>query len=152
MQRIPVKEFMASDLVAAGPDMLLTDLVQLLREHRLRGMPVVDDSGSVVGAVSETDLFLKEHPVPFSTEKVPSLLGQVIDKQDVDQVELCQQMTVGQVMTENVVSVDEDATLEDVALLMHERHLSMVPVLRGGSLVGVVRRNDVLQILYGQTE
>ncbi len=150
MKRIPVKEFM-SDIVAARADMLLSDLVQMLREHGVRNAPVVDDAGSLVGVVSETDLFLKAHPVPFSTEKVPALLGKVVDKEGVDQVERCRRMRVGEVMTEKTVSVGEDATLEDVALLMYDRRLSMVPVVRDRLVVGVVRRNDLLQVLYGQT-
>ncbi len=148
MNKIPVSDFMQRDPVTAKPDMPLIELVSILRAGGRRGLPVTDDDNRLVGVVSETDLFLKEHPVPFSTEKVPSLLGQVIDKQQVDQVSRVREMKVGQVMTHKSVTVREDATLEETALLMCERHLSMVPVVSDEVLVGVVRRCDILAILY----
>ena len=148
MNTIPVRDFMQRDPVTARPEMPLTELVALLRQGGRRGLPVTDEDNRLVGVVSETDLFLKEHPVPFSTEKVPSLLGQVIDKGQVAQVQQCKEMKVKDVMTKKSVTVSEDTTLADTALLMHGRHLSMVPVVTDERLIGVVRRNDILGILY----
>ncbi len=150
MKRTPVSRFMSRELIVARPEMPLTKLVALLQEHCVRGLPVTDESNRLVGVVSETDLFLKEKGVPFSLEKVPSLLGQVVDRDEVDQVELCKKVRVGEVMTSTVTSVAEEATLEEVAMLMYERHLTMLPVVRDGELVGVVRRIDVLRLLYGE--
>ncbi len=149
MKRIPVSRFMSRELIAARQEMPLTELVGLLQEHCVRGLPVIDQAKRVVGVVSETDLFLKEKGVPFSLEKVPSLLGQVVDKDEVGQVELCKKVTVGEVMSSTVTTVDEETTLEDVAMLMYERHLTMLPVVDDGELTGVVRRIDVLRLLYG---
>ncbi len=149
MKRIPVSRFMSRELIAARQEMPLTELVGLLQEHAVRGLPVIDQAKRVVGVVSETDLFLKEKGVPFSLEKVPSLLGQVVDKDEVGQVELCKKVTVGEVMSSTVTTVDEETTLEDVAMLMYERHLTMLPVVDDGELRGVVRRIDVLRLLYG---
>jgi hypothetical protein len=80
MNAIPVREFMQRDPVTAKPEMSLIELVALMRRDARRGLPVTDDDNRLVGVITENDLFLKEHPLPFSTEKVPSLLGQVIDK------------------------------------------------------------------------
>jgi CBS domain-containing protein len=148
MNTLPVTEIMEREPPAANPDMMLTDLVALFVKHGYRALPVTDDEGHLLGVVSETDLFLKEHTVPFSTERFPSLLGQMIDKQDIDHVKGTHQMTVSQVMSGRAATLDESATMEDIALLMCARHLAMVPVVRGRKLVGVVRRKDLLKILY----
>lgn len=148
MNTLSVTEFMEHDPPSARTDMLLTELVAKFKRHGYRTLPVTDEEGSVIGVVSETDLFLKEHTVPFSTERIPSLLGQMIDKQDIDRVKATHKMTVGEVMTGRATTVGESATMEEVALLMCARHLAMVPVVRDGKLVGVVRRRDLLQILY----
>lgn len=148
MKNIPVKDFMQRQPDAARATMRLPELISLLRERGYRALPVTDEAGRVVGVVSETDLFLKEHTLPFSTEKVPSLLGKVISKEQIDQPRQRRLMTVGEVMHQGAVTVDEETTLEDLAILMCERRLSMVPVVRDGSLVGVVRRGDVLEIIY----
>ncbi len=150
MKRIPVREFMQREPVSAHPEMPLPELVTLLRDGGYRALPVTDADGKVVGVISETDLFLKEHALPFSTQKVPSLLGEMIGKDQINQVAGCREMTVDEVMHPSAVTIGEDITLEDLSLLMCERHLSMVPVVRDDLLVGVVRRGDILAILYGE--
>jgi CBS domain-containing protein len=149
MKTISVTEFMSRDLSAAREDMLLPDLVKMLDERKVRGLPVVDDNGNVTGIVTETDIFLKEKGVPFSMEKVPSLLGQIIDPAEVDKVEGCRQVPVGDVMTRKVTTVTEDATLEEVTMVMYEKHVTLLPVLVDGKLSGVVRRVNILRRLYG---
>lgn len=148
MKRIQVREFMQREPETADAEMLLAELVALLRKGGYRALPVTDSSGGVVGVISESDLFLKEHTLPFSTQRLPSLLGEVINKEQIDVVGSRAEMTVGEVMHPGAVTVDEETTLEDLAILMCERQLSMVPVVRDGKLVGVVRRGDILKIIY----
>lgn len=150
MKNIPVKQFMQRQPETAHGDMLLHQLVALLRNGGYRALPVTDEAGKVVGVVSETDLFLKQHALPFSTEKVPSLLGKMISKEQIDEVKRCREMTVSEVMHPSAVTVEEETTLEDLAILMSERRLSMVPVVRDGLLVGVARRGDLLAVIYGE--
>ncbi len=150
MKNIPVRQFMQRRPAAVPEGMLLQQLVTELREGGFRALPVVTEEGKVAGVVSETDLFLKEHRLPFSTEKMPSLLGKLISKEQIDEVERRRKMTVGEVMHPGAVTVDEETTLEDLAILMCERRLSMVPVVRDDLLVGVARRSDVLAVIYSE--
>ena len=148
MKETPVSEFMSRDLTAASKEMPLTELVALFKENKVRGLPVTDDDDRLLGVVTERDIFLKEKGVPFSLETVPTLLGQVIDKADIDQVELCRQVTVEDVMRANVATVTETDTLEDVGMLMYEEKRALVPVVKDHKLVGVVRRIHVLREIY----
>lgn len=148
MKETPVSEFMSRDLTAARKDMPLTELVALFKEHKVRGLPVTDEDDRLLGVVTERDIFLKQKGVPFSLETVPTLLGQVVDKADINQVELCRQVTVEEVMRENVATVTETDTLEDVGMLMYEERRALVPVVDDEKLVGVVRRIHVLKELY----
>lgn len=148
MKETPVSEFMSRDLTAASKEMPLTELVALFKENKVRGLPVTDDDDRLLGVVTERDIFLKEKGVPFSLETVPTLLGQVIDKADIDQVELCRQVTVEDVMRANVATVTETDTLEDVGMLMYEEKRALVPVVKDDKLVGVVRRIHVLREIY----
>ena len=151
MKRTPVKEFMDREPAVATPEMLVTRLVALLAEHRVRGVPVVDSDHHVIGVASATDLFLKEKGVPFSMgEKAPALLGEFIDRDDVDVFQQCKEVTVREVMTRSLTSVAEETTLEDVSMLMLRHQLTMVPVISQGRLVGVVRRIDVLKKMYAE--
>jgi CBS domain-containing protein len=151
MKQIPVRAFMNRDPVTARGSMSIPELVALLKRNRIRSAPVVDDHGRVTGVITESDLFLRPKGVPFSLEKIPSLLGQIIARGEIGQIDLlCKQVKVDEVMTRHVTSVSEDATLEDVAMLMYEWKLTLVPVVTDGRLVGVVRRIHVLEQIYGE--
>lgn len=149
MKRAPVTQFMRSEPPVANPDMSLADFVAGLKSNRVRSMVVTGESGQVIGIVSETDLFLKERGVPFSMEKVPTLLGRVIGKGEIDRADHSRGVKVREIMTRDVVSVSLNDTLEDVAWLMLRRKVSLVPVVSDGILVGEVRRIDVLRLIYG---
>jgi len=149
MKKIPVTEFMRHPPVSTRPETTLVELVAELQEKGVRTMSVIDEAGNLLGVVSETDLFIKEKGVPFSMEKVPTLLGQAIGEDQIDDVDLGKGVTVGQVMTRDVVTIDASATLEDVAWLMHKKKLSLLPVMSDGSLVGEIRRITVLRVIYG---
>lgn len=149
MKRVSVTRFMRSEPAVARPDMALVDFVAALDSNRVRSMVVVDDLARVVGVASETDLFLKERGVPFSMEKVPTLLGRVIGRDGIDRPDYSVGVTVGEIMTREVVSVSVNDTLEDVAWTMLRRKVSLVPVVSDGALVGEVRRIDVLRMIYG---
>lgn len=149
MRKIPVTEFMRHPPVTTRPGTTLVELVAQLQEKGVRTMSVVDDTGSLVGVVSETDLFIKQKGVPFSMEKVPTLLGQVIGEDQIDEIDLGKGVKVSQVMTRDVITIDASATLEDAAWLMHKHKLSLLPVMSAGALVGEIRRISVLRVIYG---
>lgn len=149
MKHIPVKEIMTSNLVTAQVETPLARAVELLRRNRIHSLPVTDTDNRLLGVITETDLFLKEKGLCFSMEKVPSILGRLVDKEDIDHLEGAGQVPVGDVMTRTVITVDEDTTLEDLAMTMYENHLTCVPVTREEQVVGVVSRIDVLDVIYG---
>ncbi len=149
MKKVPVAELMEKDPVTTRPGAHLTELVTQLKRYGFRAMPVVDDDCRLVGVVSETDLFLKERGVPFSLEKVPTLLGRIVAEDELQDFEPTRRVKVEEVMSTTVVRLHPDATLEDAAMLMLKRNFSLIPVIDDGRLVGIVRRIDVLTWLYG---
>jgi CBS domain-containing protein len=122
--------------------------VAQLKRYGFRAVPVVDDGGKLVGVVSETDLFLKEKGVPFSLEKVPTLLGRMVAEDQLQDFEPTRRVKVEEVMSTRIFPVEPTAALEDVAMLMLKRRFSLVPVVEEGRLVGIVRRIDILTRLY----
>lgn len=148
MKNLHATDFMEPDPVFAGPGMSLCDLVTLFWAERVRALPVVEH-GELVGVISETDLFLKEKGVPFSLEKVTTLLGEPVAGDRLAGLERCDKVTVAEVMTDHPVTITPRTTLEEAAMLMHERHLSVLPVVEGDTLVGMVRRINLLRSIYG---
>ena len=148
MTKTVVRDFMTSSPVTARVDMSLAELVEEFDKHGVRGLAVTDESGRLVGVVTETDLFLKARGIPFSIEKVPTLLGKAITPAEIEHADICKQVKVHEVMTRIVVTVEEDMTLEKVAMLMHRKNVTLVPVVRNGEMVGEVRRIQVLKRIY----
>ena len=148
VKKVPVSRIMEKDPVTARPDMPLTELVAQFKRYGFRAMPVVDDGGKMVGVVSETDVFLKEKGVPFSLEKVPTLLGKMVAEDELQDFAPTRRVRVEEVMSTTVVALAPDATLEDAAMMMLKRRFSLIPVVEDDKLVGIVRRIDILTRLY----
>jgi CBS domain-containing protein len=148
VKRFPVADLMEENPVSTKPGTSLIELVRQLKRYGLRAVPVVDEDGKLVGVVSETDLFLKDKGVPFSMEKVPTLLGEMVAEDELQDFEPTRRVKVEEVMSDSLVTLDPSATLEDAAMLMHKRHFSLIPIVEDDRLVGVVRRIDILRRLY----
>jgi CBS domain-containing protein len=124
----------------------LLDAVRLLLETNQRGLPVIDDNGSLVGVISEGDFLYRRElgvicPAGFLLEW---LLGR--EKGQLVR-ERMQALRVDAVMTRNPVCVDETATVDEVVGRMDDNQISQVLVVRNGRLVGIVGRMQLLAAL-----
>ena len=113
-------DIMSREVVTVNADMLVEDAAKLLAYHNISGMPVEGWDGSIVGIVSEADV-----------------IGHIGD-------------TVADVMTSDVISVGQEATVEEIASLMAERRIKRVPVMSNGQVVGMVSRADIVRALAGR--
>jgi acetoin utilization protein AcuB len=76
-------------------------------------------------------------------------LGKVVGQDQITQHEEFREVKVREIMSREVVTVAEDASLENVAWAMYRKKVSLLPVVSAGRLVGEVRRVDVLRAIYG---
>ncbi len=116
----------------------LAHAAQLMALHRFRHLPVVGaqaDGHGLVGIISATDVV---HAVPLATDPF-SAAG--VDAASAPGASI----SVGDVMTPNVLTTTPDAPIEDAVALMRERKIGALPVLRGGELIGLITESDVLR-------
>ncbi len=129
-----VQERMTQNPITVNPDTSVPDALRLMREHKVRRLPVVDRHGKLVGIVSDKDL-LYASPSPATTLavwEIPELLGK---------------LRVEKVMTHGVITVTEDTALEEAARIMADSKIGGLPVMRGGSLVGIITETDLFKSL-----
>ena len=136
------KDVMTAKVVSVSKDTLIHEVVGLLLKYRISAVPVIDGTRQLVGMVSEGDL-LRPEGTSHAGARQPWWLAAVLARHGLSYDGL-QSRTAGDVMTQKVYSVDEDASLAEIAELLERRHIKRVPVLRNGQLVGIVSRANLL--------
>src|SRR5512133_1095096 len=137
---------MTSRVVTVTPQTTVQDAAKLMINNRISGIPIIDEDRRLVGIVSEGD-FLRR--AETGTERERSRWSEWFSPNSRLAAEYIKSHArrVADVMSRNVVSVTELATLGEIADLMETRHVKRVPVLRDGKLVGIVSRADLLRVL-----
>ncbi|PLX51232.1 MAG: hypothetical protein C0613_01135 [Desulfobulbaceae bacterium] len=146
---LTAKDIMTCDVKVAHPEMSVKDLAVLLYENRIGGVPVVDDNDTVVGVVTENDLIDQNKKLHIPT--MASFLDSVIFLDSAASFEKeIKRMTgsrVADLCSERLFSVEEDASLEDIASLIADHGVHTLPVLKEGKLVGVIGKADVIRVM-----
>ena len=138
-----VKDRMTSDLITTTTGMPVADALSLMHEHKIRRLPVVDKHGKLVGIVSEKDL-LYASPSPATSLSVYEI-GYLLSK-----------LSLEDVMSNQVITVQQDEAIEEAACLMADNQIGGLPVMDGESLVGIITETDVfktfIEMLGGRDE
>jgi CBS domain-containing protein len=134
--RLKVGDVMTREVVTISPDTPFKRIEQLMNEHNISALPVVDPEGGVVGVVSEADLLLR------TEAEVSERHGWTRDARD--RRTKAHAQTAAGLMSTPAVSVTPDMPLAAAARLMRQRSVKRLPVVELGRLVGIVSRADVL--------
>ncbi|MEO5345429.1 MAG: CBS domain-containing protein [Magnetococcus sp. YQC-9] len=140
------KDIMIREVITAPPEMSVRDLARLLTGNRIGGVPIVEE-GRLLGMVTEEDLLSQVktiHPPMLITilDAVIPIAGEFRYEEDLRRMAAS---TAGEIMTVDLDVVDEETELAEVATLISDRHVSLVPVLRGETLVGIIGKRDVIR-------
>ena len=137
-------DVMVSPVITVSPDTSVAEAADMLLKNRISGMPVLDDTGALVGIVSEGD-FLRR--VESGTERRRPRWLELLTRSDTIAAEYVKShgRKVSDIMTTWPVSVSDDTPLVDIADLMEARQITRVPVMRAGKVVGIVSRANLLQ-------
>ncbi|MGI9450521.1 MAG: CBS domain-containing protein [Geminicoccaceae bacterium] len=137
------KDVMTTKLVTAEPDMSVRDIAKLMLAHRISGIPIADKSQRVLGMVSEGDLMRR--PESETERRSSWWLEAVFSARDKAADYIKAHGTKAEdVMTRDVLTVDEDMPVREVARLLEARKIKRVPVVRDGKLVGIISRANLL--------
>jgi CBS domain-containing protein len=112
---ISVKEVMNRNVITFREDTPIDEVAKTLVSKRITGAPVISAEGHVVGIISETDVFSKKGKVARD------------------------------IMSPRVISVTEETGIDEAARLLIGERIRRVPVIRGGKMVGLLSRSDVLE-------
>jgi CBS domain-containing protein len=146
MRHAVAREIMNSPVITLPPDTPFRNIVAIMLQHGISGLPVVDEHGRLLGVVTEADLLLKEevpHPQPAL---IPWHGSSLRLERILDRHRKSEGTTAGDLMTENVVTATEETSAHQLAHLMLTRDINRIPILRDGRVVGIVTRADILKL------
>jgi CBS domain-containing protein len=111
------KDIMTRDIITVSPNMTIKNLATTLIKNQISGAPVAGKNGKIVGVVSEADIVAKKGK------------------------------DVKAIMSKKIISVGEEATVEEIAQLMTTHRIKRVPVMRDNAVVGIVSRADIVSAI-----
>ena len=146
-----VAEIMERDPETVSPETDVQEVIRVLRENELPGVPVVNEGGRCVGIVTEADLVLPGEEGDLHLPHYVNIFGGTIFleplKRFEDSLRKAFASTAADMMTKDPTTVEADAPVAEAARLIHETGHNRLPVIEHGRLVGVVTRVDVLGAL-----
>lgn len=137
---------MSRNVISIDPDSTVLQAARLMLQHRISGLPVIDNKGNLVGVLSEGD-FLRRRET--KTERRHSRWLEFLMGPGRIAAEYTHSHgnKVSEVMTTDVQTVDENASLEDVVELMEHHRIKRVPVMCGGEVVGIITRSNLMRAM-----
>ena len=146
---LKAKDVMTKDVITVRRETSVRDLALIFTERRISNVPVVDENGELIGIVSESDLVEQDKNLHIPT--VVSIFDWVIylesDKRFEKELQKMTAQTVGEIFSEEVVSVTPETLVSEIADVMSTKRVHAVPVVEGRRVVGVVSRIDLIKTM-----
>jgi len=146
---LTAQDIMTKEVVSVTLETSLSDLAKIFVKTRFSNLPVLDDTGDLVGIISETDLIEQHKPLHIPT--VMTLFDWVFtvgsEKRFQEEVDRVTAATVGELYRKDPVTCPPDATVRELAALMSQHKVHLLPVVDAGKMVGVVARLDLIRVM-----
>lgn len=142
------RDIMTHPVTVAKPTDTLEQAARILVDKGIGCLPIVDESGAVIGILTESDFQVGHGYAPFSLFEMPRLFGRYIEAEGLERIYADARGTpVSKAMKRHPAVLPEDAPVEQVARTMLDHSCHHVPIVRDGRLVGIVARRDLVRIL-----
>lgn len=148
---LKAKDVMMKNVITVSEDTTLEELGRLFIEKGISGAPIVNDTGELAGIVTENDLISQNSRLHIPT--ILRLFDAFIplgNSRLENEIKRMAAATVGGICTRDVVTVREDASLEEVASIMSEKKIHLLPVVRDKRIVGIVAKKDLIRGIAGE--
>ncbi|MCD6400480.1 MAG: CBS domain-containing protein [Anaerolineales bacterium] len=127
-----VGDRMSKPVITVPPNMPITEAIEMMRREHIRRAPVIE-KGKLIGIVTDIDL-LNASPSPATTLSIWEM-NYLISK-----------ITVGEVMTRDIFTIEEDTPIEEAARIMADNKIGGLPVIRNNRVVGIITETDIFKI------
>lgn len=151
---LKAKDIMNTAVVTVSPEMTIEELGRLLIAKGISGAPVVDDQQRLVGIVTENDLIRQNRRFHIPTlvrlfdAMIPIESPSAVEKE----IKLMSASRVADICTRKVITVEPETPLQDIATIMAEKGVHLIPVVSGGGIAGIIGKMDVIRGTLGEAD
>jgi CBS-domain-containing membrane protein len=144
---LKARDIMTREVITVKPDTTVEELARILMEHHISGVPVVDDAGELVGIVTENDLINKEKRlhIPTVVRIFDAFIYLESSKRFEEDIRKMVATKVGDICSMEVVTVEEDTPLAEIATIMSEKDIHLLPVMKEGRMAGIIGKEDIVR-------
>lgn len=149
MENVKVREIMETNVVTIDPDATVRELAEILAKNNISGLPVVDKAGGLLGVVTEGDVILEDAELhfPHYIQFLDSIIYLESVRKFEERLRKAVGVKVGDVMSTDLLTVDPDMSVRQVATIMADNNVNRVPVMENDRLVGIVARADIVRAI-----
>jgi CBS domain-containing protein len=149
-----VGDIMNRDVVTIQPHTSVGEIARLMSSHGISGLPVVDDTGQVLGVVTELDMIARNARFKMPTYFVilDSIIYLETPQHFQERLEHVLGTTAEEIMSKPVATIAPTATIEELAELMVNQRKNPIPVVENNQLVGIVSRADIVRMMAHDSE
>ncbi|MES0336263.1 MAG: CBS domain-containing protein [Candidatus Magnetobacterium sp. LHC-1] len=149
MKDIRARDICSRDIVAVTPNTTIEALGRLFIERDISGAPVIGEDGLLYGVVTENDLISTEKSFHIPTiinifDSIIPIHGDAYIEREITKMAAT---IVDDICVRDVVTVEEDTSLQEIADIMVEQKIHLLPVLKNGTLTGIIGKKDVIRAI-----
>lgn len=146
---LKAKDIMSSSVLTVKMSTSIAEVAEIFHDNSIGGAPVVDDDGRLVGIITESDLIDQNKKLHIPT--VVAIFDAVVYLESLRKFEEeLRKMTgnkVKDLYSADVITVDADTPVNEIASIMADSHFHTIPVLENSLLVGVVGKDDIVKTM-----
>ena len=146
---LKASDIMTTEVITVKRDTSLKDVARILYEKHINGLPVVDEKGMLIGIICENDLIQRDRKLqlPAMVAIFDTVFYIQSSKKLEKEFQRFNATTVEDLYTKDVVTVDKDSPVEDIATVMTKKKIYTIPVMDGDKLVGVIGQADLIRTI-----
>ena len=149
---LKAKDIMTRNVTTVRAATTIEDLARTLMEHKISGAPVVDDNGDLIGIVTENDLISRDKRLHIPTVMRLFDAFIVLESQSKIEKEIKRMtaITVNDIYIKEVITATEDTPVQDIATIMSEKKVHLIPVVEGKKILGIIGKIDLIKGITGR--
>jgi len=151
---VKAKDIMNTNVISVSPDTTVEELGRMFIDKGISGAPVIDSDNKLCGIVTENDLIKQNERfhIPTVIRLFDAFIPLEGDSSIEKEIRRMSASKVSDIYTRKIVTVDPETSLTDIATIMSEKGIHLLPVISKGILVGIIGKLDVIKGTVGEVD